>query len=867
MLAFLAEHPEGLEAARVAAFLGKSLSTAYALLASLVAEGFAEREGTTYKLSQDALAPTSPANLAQPEKLTDALEELYLRTRERAYLGVLTREGKLRLSSRGRQGLPKPPGLDGDLATGFHALAIGKAVMAYMDVEAQNRHIQHLEARTPLTITDPLTLEEELAKVRQMGFAVSLEEYTEGLSSLAAPIFGPEGQVMGAFGVMVPSRRFPYAFTRLLQAVQDVARAASSQTSTAHIHVESSPVSAPKMPEPELQASVEETKIWAPEPLRQQANLQDYASEYRASLENPEAFWAHWAERFEWFQPWEAVCELDLPQHRWFVGASTNITYNALDRHAQSSKRNQLALVAFAGDGQTHKLTYRELRDQVSRLAGALRVLGVKPGDRVGIYLPTGLEAALAFLACARIGAVHVAVPVGLSSQALRERLVDTGAGLLIAADRSYQAGRPISLTGIIEEATQGLDLKLLWHGRSGQPHSLGFWELLEAQRPDTPALPLDSEHPLFILYTSGSTGKPKGVVHVHGGYMVGITYHLRKLYDLKDGETFWSTADLSWIVGHSYGLYAPLLEGLTTVLREERLDYPDAGAFYETLENHGVNGLMISPSWLRSLRRYGAEWAEKADLSGLRLVASAGEYLAPEVWHWTQQHLGFVMDNWWQTETGAPSLSSPLCMPAKPGKAGLPLPGVQMAVVDASGRELPPGHRGHLVIRSPFPHFMRGFWNHQDRYAEQWERIPGAYMTGDIAVRDSEGYIALLGRSDDVIRAGEQRIGTAEIEGAMLSHPAVAEAAAIGIPDPELGEVIKVYVVLKNRETQLQVQQVLQAKLSTHLRRHLGNLSIPTEVEFLERLPRTKSGKIMRRVLKAQELGTDPGDLSTLEE
>jgi len=864
VLAYLAEHPEGVEAARLAAFLGKSLSTAYALLASLVSEGFAEREGSSYRLSKTALAP-APAHLAQPEKLSDALEELYLRTRERTYLALLSREGKLRLSTRGRQGLPKLAGLDAEIASGFHALAIGKAVLAFLDAEAQLAHFQHLQTFTRLTITNPLALEEELAKVQQTGFAVEIEEHADGISGLAAPIFGKHAQVVGAFGVVVPSRRFPYAFTRLVQAVQEVARAASS-----HARVEQIPVyeaQTLRASEPVyLTSSSEEQAIWPSLRLIKNANLQDYPAEVQRSLEYPEAFWEEWAERFHWFTPWKLVRELELPHHRWFCEATTNITYNALDRHADGPRRNQLALIALAGDGAIHKLTYRELRDLTSRLAGGLLSLGIQPGDRVAVYLPTGLEAALTFLACARIGAVHVAIPAGLGSSALRERLEDTGARLLVAADRIYQGGRTISFSNLIEEATQGKVLPVLWHSRESRQRPLEFWDLIEAHRPTTPALPVDSEHPLFILYTSGSTGKPKGVVHVHGGYMVGITYHLRTLYDLKDSEICWTTADLSWIVGHSYGLYAPLLEGLTTVLRAERLDYPDASGFYEMLENCGVNVLIISPTWLRTLRKHGDEWAQKAQLSDLRLVASVGEYLAPEVWHWAANHLAHVVDNWWQTETGGPCLSTPVCTPAKPGKAGFPLPGVEMRVLDLLGRELPPGQKGHLVISKPFPHFMRTFWNDNERYIQQWSHIPGYFATGDLAVRDSEGYIALLGRSDDVIKAGELRIGTAEIEGAMLSHPAVAEAAAVGVAHPELGETIKVYVVLKTRETSFEVRDILAAKLSTHLRRQLGNASVRTEVEFLDHLPRTKSGKIMRRLLKAQELGADPGDLSTLE-
>ncbi|MCX7783655.1 MAG: AMP-binding protein, partial [Meiothermus sp.] len=638
VLAYLAEHPEGVEAARLAAFLGKSLSTAYALLASLVSEGFAEREGSTYRLSKTALAP-APTHLAEPEKLSDALEELYLRTRERTYLALLNREGRLRLTTRGRQGLPKLAGVDDQITEGFHALAMGKAVLAFLEAGAQAIHLQNLKTYTHLTITDPLTPEEELAKVRQMGFAVEIEEHTDGISGLAAPIFGQDGQVMGAFGVVVPSRRFPYAFTRLVQAVQEVAKAASS-----HPRIEPAPPPEPEALPPHeplyLGSSAEEQAIWPPKPLVQNANLQDYPTEYQRSLEQPEQFWSEWAERFRWFKPWKQVRELKLPHHRWFVGATTNIAYNALDRHADGPRRNQLALIALAGDGTVHKLTYRELRDLSARLAGGLLSLGIQPGDRVAVYMPTGLEMALTFLACARIGAVHVAIPAGLSSQTLRERLLDTGARLLVAADRMYQGGRTLSFTNLIEEATQGLEVPVLWYSRSGTLRPLEFWDLIEAHRPTTKALPVDSEHPLFILYTSGSTGKPKGVVHVHGGYMVGITYHLRTLFDLKEGEISWATADLSWIVGHSYGLYAPLLEGLTTVLRAERLDYPDPSGFYETLEDCGVNVLIISPTWLRTLRKHGDEWAQKAHLADLRLVASVGEYLAPEVWHLSLIHI-----------------------------------------------------------------------------------------------------------------------------------------------------------------------------------------------------------------------------------
>ncbi|HEU4740541.1 MAG TPA: AMP-binding protein [Meiothermus sp.] len=872
VLTYLAAHPEGLEASEVARMLGKSLSTAYALLASLVAEGFAEREGASYRVSKTALAPAASAPKTEHfERLQDALEELYLRTRERVYLALLTPEGKLELVTRGRQGLPKPEGLEGQVKEAFYAFALGKAVLAFLPEDELTRQVGELHPRTPYTLTDPLALREELERVRQMGFAVELEEYALGLSGLAAPLFS-EGQVIGSLGVVVPSRRFPYAFTRLLRAVQETSfpgfdRVVGSAGASQAVHPPSPPPT--PLPSPaKTPKTLEPTEVWANESLRKAANLQDYRSAYRRSLRDPEGFWAEWAERFHWFEPWRKVQELNLPFHRWFVGGKTNLAYNALDRHAASTRRNQLALVALSGDGQIHKLTYRELLDRAARLASALKKLGIEAKDRVAVYVPTGLEAALAMLACARIGAVHVLVPAGLGAAALRERLEDTGAKLLIAADRAYQAGQAVSLSGMVEEAVQGLETEVLWHRRGSTPRHPEFWSVLEAESTLAPAEPLDSEHLLFILYTSGSTGKPKGVVHVHGGYMVGTTYHLRQLFDLKDGETLWSTADLSWIVGHAYGLYAPLIEGLTTVLCEEKLGYPDPSAFYGTLGELGVNVLVTNPSWLRNLRRYGPEWAAQADLSSLRLVASVGEYLAPEVWQWTHTYLKtFVIDNWWQTETGAPTLATPLCEPTRPGEVGLPLPGVEAKVVDAEGHELLAGQKGHLVLPQPFPHFMRGLWNNPEGYRALWERIPGCYATGDLAVRDQAGYITLLGRSDDVIKAGEQRIGTAEIEGVLVSHPAVAEAAAVGVPDAEQGEAIKVYVVLRSKEASPEVQEVLAQKLSAHLRRQLGPLAVPAEVVFLDRLPRTKSGKILRRLLRARELGADAGDLSTLEQ
>ncbi|ADH63474.1 transcriptional regulator, IclR family [Allomeiothermus silvanus DSM 9946] len=820
VLAYLAAHPEGLEAREVARMLGKSLSTAYALLASLVAEGFAEREGSSYRVSKAALAPAHSTPKAEHfERLQDALEELYLRTRERVYLALLTPEGGLELATRGRQGLPKPEGLERQVQGSLYAFALGKAVLAYLPEDELTQQAGELRPRTPYTLTDPLALREELARVRQMGFAVELEEYALGLSGLAAPIFGSEGQVIGSLGVVVPSRRFPYAFTRLLRAVQEVSQASAHQVGPTQPRREPPSLESAPLPSPSKTPdhTPESPQVWADPTLRHAANLQDYRGTYQRSLEDPEGFWAEWAERFCWFERWRKVQELNLPLHRWFVGGKTNLTYNALDRHASSPRRNQLALVALSGEGKTHKLTYRELLDRTARLASALKRLGVVAGDRVAVYMPTGLEASLAMLACARIGAVHVLIPAGLGAAALRERLEDTGAKLLIAADRSYQAGQAVSLSGVVEEAVQGLEVEVLWHRRGNTPRHPEFWEVLEAESTLAPAEPLDSEHPLFILYTSGSTGKPKGVVHVHGGYMVGTTYHLRTFFDAKDTDVFWSTSDIGWIVGHSYIVYAPLLEGLTSVLREGAPDYPNPGIFWQLVERYRVNVMFTAPTAVRMFMKFGPEWPSKADLSSLRLLAVAGEPLNPEAWLWAWEHLAdsgrraFVADNWWQTELGGPTLGTPLTHPAKPGAAGVALPGVEAAIVSPEGQEVPAGQGGLLVLKRPFPHMMRTVWGNPERYAQYWREIPGeVYAAGDVASCDEDGYFSVLGRADDVLNVAGHRIGTADVESALVSHPAVAEAAVIGVADSLKGERIKAFVVL--RAGQLQSEALVDA-------------------------------------------------------
>ena len=614
----------------------------------------------------------------------------------------------------------------------------------------------------------------------------------------------------------------------------------------------------------------------APASLKSQAFLSNYAAEYRLSIENPFGFWGTWAQRFCWFQHWNTVLEWNFPDHKWFVGAKTNITWNALDRHADGPNRNKLALIWIGEDGAEQKVTYGELRNLVSRFATGLKASGVEKGDRVIIYMPLTVEGVISMLACARIGAVHSVVYAGLGVAALKDRILDAGAKVVIAGDLAYRRGKKVDLRSIVEQATADLPLhKIIWFQRKAKAEltrrEADFEELLWAHRPVTPPEPLDSEHPLFILYTSGSTGKPRGVVHVHGGFMVGTSYHFRTFFDVKDGDIFWSTSDIGWIVGHSYIVYAPLVEGVTTLIREGAPDFPNPGAFWQIVEKFGVNVMFTAPTAVRMFMKFGAEYPKKYDLSTLRLITVAGEPLNPEAWRWAYENLvdegrrGFVVDNWWQTELGGPTIGTPITLPAKPGAAGVALPGVQAGVVDGEGKDVGPGKGGNFVLKNPFPHMMRTVWGQPERYREYFTKLPGnVYNAGDVVTVDADGYYTFLGRSDDVLNVAGHRIGTADVESALVSHSSVAEAAVIGVPDPLKGEAIKAYVVLRAGQ---EANEDLRDALVAHVRRELGAIATPTETNFVDKLPKTRSGKILRRVLKAQAMGLDPGDISTIEE
>jgi len=612
----------------------------------------------------------------------------------------------------------------------------------------------------------------------------------------------------------------------------------------------------------------------APQIVANNCRQQDFAAEYQRSVNDPEGFWGDYAKRFVWTRPWNKVLDWDGVHHQWFVGGKTNITVNALDRHANSERRNRAAFIWLGEDGTERIVTYGQLYRLVCRFANGLISLGVKKGDRVVIYMPLTIEGAVAMLACARIGAIHSVVYAGLGHTALRDRIVDAQAKVVIVGDVGFRRGKTVELKAIVDEAIDTLEFveKVVVYARRAtelaSKREVDFNDLLKFPA-ECPAEEMDAEDPLFLLYTSGSTGKPKGVLHVHGGYMVATTYYLENFYDVGEQDIFWCTSDIGWVVGHSYIVYAPLCAGATTLFREGAIDYPNPGIAWEIVERYGVSKMFTAPTALRMFMRYGEAYPAKYDITSLRVIACAGEPLNPEAWRWAQTYLagdgkwGYVVDNWWQTELGGPALGTPPTMAVRPGKVGVALEGSAADVVDEQGKSLPPGVGGRLVLKRPYPCMLRTVWGDPARYERDWQQIPGCYVTGDVALKDKDGYITVLGRCDDVLNVAGHRIGTAEVESALVSHPAVAEAAAIGVPDPLKGEVIKCFVQTRAGHTP---SDALAAALIEHVRRELGPIATPSALEFVAALPKTRSGKILRRFLKAKEAGVDAGDVSTME-
>ena len=596
---------------------------------------------------------------------------------------------------------------------------------------------------------------------------------------------------------------------------------------------------------------------------------------YEWSTRNPEAFWEEQARELHWFKPWDRVLQWNPPYAQWFLGAECNIVYNALDRHLGTPVENKVAFHWEGESGEKKSITYRELHGEVCRLANALKSLGVEKGDRVVVYLPRIPEQIAAMLAVARIGAVHSVVFSAFTANALRQRIEDAEAKAVICADGYQYAGKMVEKKVEVDQAIEGTAVeKVIVVRRAGIPVEMkpgrDFWyhELVSAAPAECPCVPVSSEDPLFTLYTSGTTGRPKGVVHVHGGYMVQVYATTKFTFDLKPEDVFWCTADPGWVTGHSYIVYGPMLCGATSVFYEGAPTYPDPGRLWEIVERYGVTIFYTAPTAIRGLMRHGDEWPKKHNLKSLRLLGSVGEPINPEAWIWYHDVIGQgrcpVMDTWWQTETGAHLITANPATPLKPGSATRPFLGIEADVVDSAGNPVPQGKGGYLVIRKPWPSMMRTIFKDPARYETYWNTIPGLYFAGDSAYKDEDGYFWIQGRVDDVINKAGHRLGSMEIESALVEHPAVVEAAVIGKPHEVTGESIKAFVILAKG---VQPSPSLVDELKQFIRKNVGPISVPDEIEIVDALPKTRSGKIMRRLLKAKELGLPVGDTSTLEE
>ncbi|HEY8348102.1 MAG TPA: acetate--CoA ligase [Symbiobacteriaceae bacterium] len=617
-------------------------------------------------------------------------------------------------------------------------------------------------------------------------------------------------------------------------------------------------------------------KILPPENVVKEAVVPDYERYYQEAMADIEAYWDRVARtEVDWFRPYDKVLEWEYPHARWFVGGQINACYNALDRHADGPRRNKVALIWVGENGEERVYTFAMLRREVAKVAGGLKKLGVKKGDRVVIYMPLTPEGIFAMLACARIGAVHSVVYAGLGASALRQRIEDAQAKVVICSDVGYRRGRRVALKPIVDEAVAGIPHveHVVVHRRMKPPLALNpgetdFDELKASGDPRTPCEVMDANDWLFILYTSGSTGKPKGPAYTHGGFLVGTQHHWRMACDIQENDVYFCTSDIGWMVGHAIMVYGPWANGTTVVAREGAPDYPHPGVIWELVERLQVTKMYTAPTVLRMFMRFGPEYPRRYDLSSLKVLVCAGEPLNPEAQLWAYEHImqgrGPVLDNWWQTETASPTIGTMPSYPVKPGSAGKPFPGYRVEVLDRNGNPVGPNQTGLLCLRGPWPSMFRTIWGAPERYEEYWKQIDGVYYAGDLATVDEEGYIRIHGRADDVLNVAGHRIGTADVENVLVSHPAVAEAAVIGKPDPIKGEQIKAFVTLREGH---QPSDDLTHALISHVRHHLGPIATPSEVSYVEKLPKTRSGKIMRRVLKAQELGMDPGDLTTLEE
>ena len=603
----------------------------------------------------------------------------------------------------------------------------------------------------------------------------------------------------------------------------------------------------------------------------------------REAADNPEGFWAQAAEQLPWFRKWDRVFEWEPPTFRWFCGGLTNLAANCLDQHTARGWSGHTALIYANERGERRLFTYAQLRRAVERIAAALRGMGIQKGDRLTIYMPTCPEAIMLMLAAVRIGAIHSVVFAGFGAGALAERIRAAGARLVFTADITFRKGKEVQLKPIVDAALElaGDSVERVVVLRRAPTDTTPLvagrdlsWEAFidRAAGQDGSGVPMEANEPAYILATSGTTAKPKLAVHVHGGYQVFIQSMGRWCFGMKPTDVWWSTSDIGWVVGHSYIVYAPLLTGCTTIAYEGALDHPGPETFWRLIEEFGVSGIFTSPTAVRLLMRYGEAPAHAVDLSSLERVFCAGEVLNAPAWEWLQQRaLGNrvpVIDHMWQTETGGPVFGNPYglaLLPIKPGSAGIALPGIEAAVLTPEGVPCAPGEKGIMVIKRPFPGLTPTLWGEPDRYGrDYWERIPGAYYSGDSAHIDADGYVWFAGRADEIIKIAAHRIGTIEVETALLKHPAVAEAGVTGRPDEVRGEVISAFVVLKYGH---QPSEQLRQELLETVRHELGPVAVVGELNFVNMLPKTRSGKIMRRVLKAVILDRDPGDITTIED
>jgi acetyl-CoA synthetase len=627
------------------------------------------------------------------------------------------------------------------------------------------------------------------------------------------------------------------------------------------------------------------TEIYPPSPeVVANANIKSYEEMARLAEKDLAAFWGARAEEFEWFKKWDKVLDdSKKPFYKWFVGGQVNIAYNCLDRHIKTWRRNKLALIWEGENGEVRTFSYHALDREVCKFANVLKAMGVKKGDRVTIYMGRVPELPIAMLACAKIGAVHSVVYGGFSVEALHGRIEDSQSNVVITCDGGFMNNKIVELKKIVDEALRraptvehvivfkrtGHDV-FMEQGRDYWYHELMALPIARANgsgRCETEVM--DAEDPLFMLYTSGTTGKPKAIVHTHGGYMVGIATTLKWAFDLKEEDRWWCTADPGWITGHSYIVYAPLLLGATSFMYEGAPTYPYPNRWWSLVEKYGITVFYTAPTAIRGLMRFGESWPNRHDLSSLRLLGTVGEPINPEAWKWYHRVIGKgrcpIIDTWWQTETGMFMITPLPVTNLKPGSATRPFPGQEADVYDEHGNPVKPGEEGYLVLKKPWPAMLRTIYNDPERYVQQyWSKYPGVYFTGDSARKDEDGYFWIIGRVDDVIKVSGYRLGTAEVESALVSHPAVAEAAAIGLPHEVKGQAIYAYVILKaGREP----SDALAEELRQHVAHEMGPIAKPEKIAFVDKLPKTRSGKIMRRVLKARAQGLPEGDVTTLEE